>query len=73
MKTTICTAEAFAYGMMVPSILDTLRMISGALATTSTYTVVVCSMWGSSLKMELNGREAHATILMALRRNMNGD
>ncbi len=32
--------------MMVTSILDTLRMVSGALAATSTYGVMVGSKWG---------------------------
>ena len=36
MNTTDYTAEAFKYGLVVPSILDTGRMVSGALATTST-------------------------------------
>jgi hypothetical protein len=42
-------AEAFAYGMMVTSLLDTLRMVRMALATTSAYTVVVNSKWGRNI------------------------
>ncbi len=57
--------------MMVTSILNTGRMVIGALATTSTYTVMVSSEWGRyALKMERNGLEAHGTRQMAVRRNM---
>jgi hypothetical protein len=40
------TAEALKYTIMVPSILDTGRMVLVALATTSAYTVMVTSEWG---------------------------
>ncbi len=43
------TEEALAYRMMVASVLATLKMGIGALATTSSYTVMVGSMWGSAI------------------------
>jgi hypothetical protein len=52
MRTTDCTAEAFAYTMMIstisiPSLLETLmRMVLRALATTSGYTVMMTPLWG---------------------------
>jgi hypothetical protein len=46
MKTTDYREEALTSIMMVASLLDTGRMVGGALATTSTYTVVVFSRWG---------------------------
>ncbi len=65
------TAEAFAYGMMVASLLDTFRMVVGALATISAYKVMVGSGWGRfTSKMEGEEKEAHSTRLMALRSNM---
>ncbi len=61
------TVEESKYTMMVPSRLDTLRMVVIALATTSTYGVIVCSLWGSTTrKMERDGIEAHITGQMAL-------
>jgi hypothetical protein len=44
-RTTDHTEEAFSYGVMVASLLDTLRMV-GALATTSPDTVMVGSFQG---------------------------
>ncbi len=74
MNTTTCMAEAFKFGIMVPSILDTLMMVVRALATTSGYAVMVCSKWGrDTSKMERDGEEAHITRKMALRRSMTGD
>ncbi len=47
MKVTTNTAEALKYGMKVSSriisVLDTLRIVLQALATSSTYAVVVAS------------------------------
>jgi hypothetical protein len=61
MKVANNTEEAFTYGM-VTSLLDTLRMMVMALATTSTYTVMVGSMWGRyTLKMEREEKEAQRT------------
>ncbi len=49
MKTTSNTEEAFAYGILVSSVLDISRMVSVALATTSAYTTeMVTSNWGSA-------------------------
>ncbi len=49
-------------------------MVMRALATTSTYTVMVSSMWGSATgKMERNGKEALGITLMAVRRSMTED
>ncbi len=71
MKTTSFTAEAFAYGIMVTSISDTLRMVSGALAATSGYAVMVTSKWGrDTLKMEIEGEDAHGMRLMELKGNL---
>ena len=54
LKTTNYKAGAFASKMMVPSGLDTLRMVVLALATTSGYSVMVGSEWGSGMrKMEM--------------------
>jgi hypothetical protein len=66
-----CTEEVFAYGMMVPSLLHTLKMVIGALATTSTYSVVVSSKWGrDTTRMKRDGKEALSITLMALSSNM---
>jgi hypothetical protein len=43
------TEEAFASGILVTLILDTLRMVGCALATTSKYTVMVGSEWGRNV------------------------
>ncbi len=73
MKSTDCTAEAFAYGMMVTSLLDPGRMVL-ALATTSSYPVMVTSVWGSSTgKMWRNGKEAPFIRKMERRRSMTSD
>ncbi len=48
MQTAKDTAEAFKYKIVVVSILDTLRMVVLALATSSTYSVVATSGWGSA-------------------------
>ncbi len=63
MNTTECTAEVLAYEkMMVSSRLATMRMVSGALATTSTYSRVVRSQWErDTRKMEGDGLEAQNT------------
>ncbi len=54
MKTTDCMAEALTYPLLVPSILDTGRMVCRALATTSTHALMVGSELGSgTLKMEI--------------------
>ncbi len=47
-RTTMHTEEALAYGMMVTSILATLRMVI-TLATTSPYSVMVGSEWGRNV------------------------
>ncbi len=73
-RTTNCTADAFKYGIMVTSVLDTLRMVVGALATASSYTVMVTSMWGrSTWRMEGEGEEAQGISQMALSRSMTSD
>ncbi len=73
MKATNRTAEAFSFMKAVTSLLDTLRMVL-ALATTSTYSVMVSSKRGRyTLKMEGKETEAQDTIQMALRSNMASD
>jgi hypothetical protein len=73
-RTTNHTAEGFSYGILVTSILATLRMVDRALATTSAYTVVVRSGWGrDTIKMEGNGKEAQSTRQMERRRSMTSD
>ncbi len=52
-STTESTVEAFASLRMVTSRLDIMMRIVGTLATTSKYTVMVTSVWGSTtFKME---------------------
>ncbi len=71
MSTTNCTAEAFTYTMMVSSRLGTGRMVIMPLATSSTYTVMVTSMWGrDTRRMEWNGQEALSTLQMVLKRSL---
>ncbi len=73
-RTTDYTAEAFAYSIMVSSILDTFRMAGRALATTSTYTVMVGSMWRKyTIKMVEDEIEAQGITLMALSSSMTSD
>ncbi len=75
MKTTSLKAEAFAYPMMLPSILDTQREVGcQALATTSSYPVMVRSQWGRTTeKMERNVEEEQFIRLMELRRSLADD
>ncbi len=62
------TAEALAYMIMVPSELDTFRMVYGALATTSKHTGVVSFTWGrGTIMMDRNAIEVHSTKQMAPR------
>ncbi len=59
MKPTKPTEEAFTYGMMVASGLDTLRMVL-VLATTSKYGLVVASEWGiATRKMVRDGIDTY--------------
>ncbi len=56
---TNSTAEALKSGMTVISILDKSRMVSTALATTSSEVVMVgLWWWRSTIKMESDGSEA---------------
>ncbi len=49
-------------------------MVGIALATTSSYTSMVCSMWGSATRrMDRDGGEALGIIQMALSGNMTDD
>ncbi len=76
METTNNTAEALKYSIMVPSILDTQKMVViGTLArTTSGYKGMVTSMWESGTKrMERYGKEAQGTSQMAVKRSMTID
>ncbi len=73
-RTTRLAAEAFAYGVMVTSLLGTLRITNGALATSSSYSVVASSEWGSTTwNMEGDGVDTQSTKQMALSRSMASD
>ncbi len=73
-KKTTCTAEASKYGILVASGLDTGRMVMRALATTSTYILMVSLKLGKDTgKMEVNGTEARGITKMVLISSMTAD
>jgi hypothetical protein len=66
-RTTNHTAEVYTFPIRVLSGLDTMRMVSIALATTSTYTVMMTSQWVKfTSRKELNGGEAQCIKQMGL-------